>query len=329
MICLFTLFVFACSLQVREYSNPSCTGDPVYNEVKVVDTGYCHFDYYDSYGYYYYAESGNYILRYYCGANTLCSSCTLDLNKTKNLCVLDGTKYRVFDASVTDPTLYQNGYYVQHYVSLGRECMYPRYTLFYPTGYYKSSELANLSCSNGHIINKWNGETLILYEPDKCYDDHIYRCSGTTMKCNGIASDDQNVCMAHGDCINSICVCDDGYFGNNCQYEGYYCDLYSYNDIEACSGNGDCVFAGGGSTVDSGYGKCECDTSLSGIDPYTCKSDMLMDYYYSGIGYGTSITLVISGFLFVFFAVFMIILMLVICFCRKKMEKNIELQTRQ
>jgi hypothetical protein len=64
----------------------------------------------------------------------------------------------------------------------------------------------------------------------------LYNASNT---CNGLLYDDVEVCNKHGSCVNSQCVCENGYSGVNCEI--FTCLYYESTEPDACSRHGTCT----------------------------------------------------------------------------------------
>jgi hypothetical protein len=80
-------------------------------------------------------------------------------------------------------------------------------------------------------------------------------------KCNGLTQFDSNICSGNGNCINNKCVCNFGYFGNNCELTTCYGILST--DLKNCSSFGNCI----------GLNNCRCFNGFSGnnCSLFTCN----------------------------------------------------------
>ena len=101
--------------------------------------------------------------------------------------------------------------------------------------------------------------TEVIDETLQCvYEVHVKSIYGCPMECprSGAVPNDK-VCTDHGDCEwdrdakVSECMCDKGFYGNDCSYQ---CDN------SKCNGRGFCEFD---STIGSAH--CYCDTGYTGI----------------------------------------------------------------
>jgi hypothetical protein len=75
-----------------------------------------------------------------------------------------------------------------------------------------------------------------------------------TISCNGVDQFDSKVCSENGNCINSVCSCNFGYFGDNCELTS--CNGVLFTNNSGCSGNGKCL----------GYDQCKCNFGYSNLN---------------------------------------------------------------
>lgn len=58
-------------------------------------------------------------------------------------------------------------------------------------------------------------------------------------KCNGMLSNDPDVCSSFGDCVNETCICNDGYYGSQCEL--WNCNNTPKNYLTSCTIFGLCI----------------------------------------------------------------------------------------
>ncbi|XP_045189684.2 attractin-like protein 1 [Mercenaria mercenaria] len=91
------------------------------------------------------------------------------------------------------------------------------------------------------------------------YSDAAYNMTGFTLQYS-VGNCPKN-CSGHGDCLDSVCVCEAGYTGSSCDIE--MCP-------NACSGNGTC---------EQSIGKCLCFPQYKGLDCSTLvREESLIRY---------------------------------------------------
>ena len=88
----------------------------------------------------------------------------------------------------------------------------------------------------------------------------------TTVTCDGLPSDDSNVCSGRGVCLlTDVCVCDDDFEGDLCENEiRDSCFGIDYQASNVCSGNGTC----------SDLDVCTCDPGWTGSNCETPASQV-------------------------------------------------------
>jgi len=246
---------FQDGISEKIYSGTVCSGG-YGGSINYVMDDYC---YYNGGYSYRFETSGTTVTKYRCYGYG-CSECTVYSTATFGECVSVGSMSYIFNFG--KPTLNEHGYYEKVYNSYEEDCSAGfMYYTFYPNGNLYKCYNEGYITSDDMTVSKKSGGCY----PSGTFDYSSPYCGGTTYACSGIDSFKSNVCSSFGNCTQNGCVCRDGFFGYDCEYE---CDYYECECFKSELGN---------SFVCNDNGKCyqveKCD----------CDSDSYSPYYYCSL----------------------------------------------
>lgn len=223
LICRVLCVFFQNGISEMHFSENDCLGG--YDFINYYMDDYCFYDI----GYSYRFEtSGTTVTKYRCYGYG-CGDCLIMVSTNFGDCVNVGLGSYKFN--IGEPTLNKYGFYEKFYNVYVDDCtagfMYYRF-------YINGNDY--LKCYDEGCIR--DEERTVIKKSGECHQDlygnyYIPYCDGSeTYVCSGIDSFQPDVCSFHGNCTKDGCVCNDGYFGDDCQYSCIYydsCTCYKTN----------------------------------------------------------------------------------------------------